>query len=78
MDGKVVFYCYPIKGCLGVPLPEGWDENSLCRRIYLSNLFIWWYLTWVKLIGQNFFGLGDQNIDYQKAMVERPLRNDVT
>ena len=41
LDGKVVFYCYPIKGRLGVPLPKGWDENNSRLKIHLSNLFIW-------------------------------------
>jgi len=44
MDGKVVFYCYTIKGRLGVPLPEGWDKNYSRPRVHLSNCFIWWYL----------------------------------
>lgn len=71
LSGKVVLYCYPIKGRPGVPLPQGWDAIPGARGCTPQSCAFRNHYQTLKALGVEVFGLSTQSADYQQEAKNR-------
>ena len=80
-DGRTVLYVYPLTGCPGVDLPEGWDTIPGARGCtpeacgFSDN-----HDDVCEAGAGRVYGLSSQTGDYQRELVDRlhlPLRDAV-
>jgi peroxiredoxin len=71
IEGKVVFYCYPMTGQPGVPLPDGWDQIPGARGCTPQSCAFRDHHAELQTLGVQVYGISTQNSSYQQEAVER-------
>lgn len=71
IEGKVVFYCYPMMGQPGVPLPDNWVQiPGACGCTPQSCAFRDYYAEF-QALGVQIYGISTQDSLSQQQAVER-------
>ena len=68
--GRVVIYCYPMTGQLGVALPDGWDEIPGARGCTPQTCAFRDHYQELQAFGAEVIGLSVQSTAYQREMAE--------
>lgn len=71
IKGKVVFYCYPMTGQPGVPLPDGWEQIPGARGCTPQSCAFRDRHAELQTLGIQVYGISTQNSSYQQEAVER-------
>jgi peroxiredoxin len=71
IKGQVVFYCYPMTGQPGIPLPNGWDQIPGARGCTPQSCSFRDHYTELQTLGTQVYGISTQDTRYQKEAVER-------
>jgi peroxiredoxin len=71
IEGKVVFYCYPMTGQPGVSIPNGWEQIPGAAGCTLQSCAFRDHHAELQAIGVQVYGLSTQDSLYQKEAVER-------
>jgi peroxiredoxin len=82
LAGTFVIYAYPMTGCPGTPLPEGWDMVPGARGCTPQSCAFRDHFAELRALGvDSVYGLSTQSTDYQREAVDRlhlpfPLLSD--
>lgn len=71
IKGKVVFYCYPMTGQPGVPIPDGWDQIPGARGCTPQSCAFRDHYVELQGLGVQVYGISTQATLYQQEAVER-------
>jgi peroxiredoxin len=71
VKGRIVLFCYPMTGKLGVALPEGWDEIPGARGCTPQNCSYRDNAAEITGYGAKIFGISSQETSYQQEMATR-------
>ncbi|MFM8810364.1 MAG: peroxiredoxin [Chthoniobacterales bacterium] len=71
IPGRVVIYVYPMTGCPGVPLPDGWDAIPGARGCTPQSCAFRDHYSELTALRVAVFGLSVQTTDYQKEARDR-------
>jgi peroxiredoxin len=71
IEGKVVFYCYPMTGRPGVSIPAGWEQIPGAAGCTLQSCAFRDHYAELQAIGVQVYGLSTQDSSYQQEVVER-------
>lgn len=69
--GLAVFYCYPMTGLPGTPLPEGWDAIPGARGCTPQSCAFRDRHADIIALGAEVFGISTQDTAYQTEMARR-------
>ena len=69
--GLAVFYCYPMTGKPGTPLPEGWDAIPGARGCTPQSCAFRDRHADIGALGAEVFGVSTQDTAYQTEMAQR-------
>ena len=71
LPGRTVLYCYPRTGKPGEDLPLGWDEIPGARGCTPQSCAFRDHHAELRALGTRVFGLGTQDTQYQREVIER-------
>ncbi|MDJ0570788.1 MAG: peroxiredoxin [Pleurocapsa sp. MO_192.B19] len=71
IDGKVVFYCYPMTRQPGVKLPDGWDSIPGARGCTPQSCSFRDHYQELQALGTQVYGISTQESSAQIEAVER-------
>jgi peroxiredoxin len=81
LRGTQIIYCYPMTGCPGIPLPDGWDAIPGARGCTPQSCAFRDHHAELQALGADVCGLSTQTTDYQHEAAGRlhlpfPLLSD--
>ncbi len=71
IKGKVVFYCYPMTGRPGVPIPDGWEQIPGAAGCTLQSCAFRNHHAELQALGVQVYGISTQDSSYQQEAVKR-------